>query len=82
MINLKVGDIDCQLPSEWNEIKLKDYSTGHEDKFVYIKGVVISEIKYCENQQVPMWPSVDVYVFCTGAVRNCMPGSLEIISNS
>tara|TARA_R110000824_G_scaffold314624_2_gene501456 strand:+ start:2447 stop:3154 length:708 start_codon:yes stop_codon:yes gene_type:complete len=26
MINLKVGDIDCQLPSEWNEIKLKDYS--------------------------------------------------------
>ena len=60
-------------------VKLKDYSTGHEDKFVYIKGVVISEIKYCENQQVPMWPSVDVYVFCTGAVRNCMPGSLGAV---
>ncbi len=63
-------------------VKLKDYPTGHENNFIYIKGVVISEIKYCEDRQIPMWPSVDVYIFRTGVVRNCMPGSLEIISNS
>lgn len=26
MINLKVGDIDCKIPSAWNEITLADYS--------------------------------------------------------
>ncbi len=63
-------------------VKIKSYPTGCEDDLVYVKGVVISEIKYDAEQQLPMWPSVDVYIFKTGGVRNCMPGSIEIISNS
>jgi hypothetical protein len=70
--NIKKGDL----------VKLKDYPGGREDHYIYIRGVVISEIRHDEDQQIPMWPSVDVYIFRTGAVRNCMPGSLEIISNS
>lgn len=70
--NIKKGDL----------VKLKDYPTGREDEFVYVKGVVVSEIKHNDEQQIPMWPSVDVYVFQTGTVRECMPGSIDIISNS
>ena len=26
MIDLKVGEIDCKIPNQWNEITLNDYS--------------------------------------------------------
>jgi hypothetical protein len=63
-------------------VKLKDYPTGREDDYIYVKGIVISEIKHNNEQQLPIWPSVDVYVFQTGTVRECIPGSVEIISIS
>ena len=63
-------------------VKLKDYPAGRESEYVYVKGVVISEIKHSNEQQLPIWPSVDVYVFQTGTVRECIPGSVEIISIS
>ena len=63
-------------------VKLKDYPTGREDDYIYVNGIVISEIKHNNEQQLPIWPSVDVYVFQTGAVRECMPGSVEIVSIS
>ena len=63
-------------------VKLKDYPNAREDEFVYLNGIVVSEIKHTTEEQIPMWPSVDVYVFEKGYIRNCMPGSLEVISNS
>jgi hypothetical protein len=72
MWQIKKGDL----------VKLKDYPTGREGEYVYVKGIVISEIKHNNEQQLPIWPSVDVYVFQTGTVRECLPGSVEIISIS
>ena len=68
-------------------VKVKLYSSrleneGREDDYEYTNGVVISEIKYDSDQQLPMWPTVDVYVFKTGTTESCMAGSIEIISNS
>jgi len=68
-------------------VKIKLYprgpeNEGREDDYIFTNGVVISEIKYDEEQQLPFWPSVDVYVFKTGNITTCMPGSIEIISNS
>ncbi len=62
-------------------VKIKEYPTGSEDKCVFLKGVVVSNIKHRNQQQQPMWPSVDVYVF-TGTIRECMPGNVEVISVS
>ncbi len=68
-------------------VKLKIYppgpeNEGREDDYIFANGVVISEIKYDKEQQLPFWPCVDVYVFKTGNIAICMPGSVEIISNS
>jgi len=63
-------------------VRLKDYPTGVENKYVYITGLVISGIKGYNDSQQSMWPTVDVYIFSTGVTRECGPGSLQIISNS
>ena len=62
-------------------VKIRKYTDGCEDRYVYLRGIVISDIKR-EDLQQRMWPSVSVYMFSTGAVKECYPGSIEIISNS
>lgn len=68
-------------------VKLKLYlpgleKKGREDDYEYTNGVVISEIKYDSDEQLLMWPFVDVYVFKTDTIESCIAGSIEIISNS
>ena len=62
-------------------VKIRKYTDGCEDKFIYLRGIVISDISREELQQ-RMWPSVKVYMFDTGTVKECYPGSIEVISNS
>jgi hypothetical protein len=65
-------------------VQLKEYPTGREDECVHVEGIVISDIlEEDDKQQIPIWPSVHVYVFKGGAVRRFVPpSSIEILSNS
>jgi len=62
-------------------VRLKDFPGGEEIDVVWVTGLVISDIIHGEPQR-RLWPSVNVYIFKTGAKRNCGPGILEIISCS
>ncbi len=70
--NIKKGDI----------VKFRSYPTNCSDEYVYHMGVVMSDVMYTADQQIPMWPSVNVYSFDSGTVRECGASSLEIISTS
>jgi hypothetical protein len=63
-------------------VKLKMHYGSRDNEYIYRKGVVISEIKHRDDQQIPMWPAVDVYIFQTGTIKECLPGSVEVISVS
>lgn len=63
-------------------VRLRSPGTQCRHKYTYEKGVVVSEIKQSDDQQLSIWPSVDVYIFQTGTIRECLAGSVEIISIS
>lgn len=63
-------------------VRLRSPGTQRVHNYIYEKGIVVSEIKQSDDQQLSIWPSVDVYIFQTGAIRECLAGSVEIISIS
>ena len=63
-------------------VKIREYIDGCEDRYVYLRGIVLGEPDRLDSLQISMWPSVRVYMFDSGTIRECYPGSVEVISVS
>jgi|TARA_R100000315_G_C5235326_1_gene147028 hypothetical protein len=57
-------------------------STHTEDTSIYRNGIVLEGPVYTTENQIKVWPSVKVFIFKGSFIRNCLSGSVEILSKS